>query len=360
MIVSLARIAANRRNALKSSGPKTAEGKARSRANSLKHGLCASVVVEEDLELVRERSLQWFNEVKPQGEVQAWLANRAAILSIRIDRCERMERRARDKKALRAELCWEDDRALEASRLGAMLATRPEEVVEELRRTPQGCDWLIGRWSMLARSADVHRSWTPDQTRLAFDLLGTPPEFREGNRPGEALDLDGRPLHSSDDPAAVARRAIAELVGRREAVDDLDEVDQSLAISDLDDVDDPELKRLRRYESALYRRLRWCLDQVHFQSPDHRHVCPHLQRDWCLIPAPPAEIPPEPVPSPDPTPDPAPEAVPTPSDLEPVESHEPGPRPEVPAVAAARQAKELKKAADRRESRRRKLERLRA
>ena len=170
MIVSLARIAANRKNSLKSTGPKTEERKQRSRANALKHGLCASVVVEEDLALIQERSLYWFNAVKPQDRVQAWLVDRAAILSIRIDRSERMERRARSRKALRTELGWDDDRALQAKRLGAMIASRPEEVVEELRRTPQGCEWLIGRWSMLARSVDLHKSWTPDREKLALGI----------------------------------------------------------------------------------------------------------------------------------------------------------------------------------------------
>ena len=66
----------------------------------------------------------------------------------------------------------------------------PEQVVEELRRTPQGCEWLIGRWAMLARAADAHKEWTPDQGQLAFDLLGTPFSFRKGHRPGESIDLD--------------------------------------------------------------------------------------------------------------------------------------------------------------------------
>jgi len=44
MIVSDARIAANRANALKSTGPRTAEGKERSRCNALKHGMTGAGV----------------------------------------------------------------------------------------------------------------------------------------------------------------------------------------------------------------------------------------------------------------------------------------------------------------------------
>src|SRR3954452_8214074 len=216
MIVSEGRIAANRPNASRSTGPKTEEGKQRSRANALKHGLCASVVVAEDVKLVQQRASEWFDALKPQDEFQSWLVDEVAILSIRIDRCERMERRARDLKAMRAELSWEDDRRLDAVRLGGLLPRRPDEVVEELRRTPQGCEWLMARWAMLARTADVKGSWTPEQSRMAFDLLGTPAEFREGHEPGASIDLEGRLIASVDDPAAVARREIAALKERRE------------------------------------------------------------------------------------------------------------------------------------------------
>jgi hypothetical protein len=42
---SLKQIAANRRNALKSTGPSTEEGKARSRCNAVRHGLTAETVI---------------------------------------------------------------------------------------------------------------------------------------------------------------------------------------------------------------------------------------------------------------------------------------------------------------------------
>jgi len=217
MIVSEARLAANKRNARMSTGPRTEGGKRASRSNALKHGLCASVVVAEDPKLVQQRASDWFDALKPQNEFQSWLVDEIAILSIRIDRCERMERRARDVKAMKAELCWEDDRRLDAVKLGGLLPKCPAEVVEELRRTPQGCEWLMTRWAMLAHVADVRKEWTAEQARLAFDLLGTPAEFREGVRPGASLDLEGRVVESADDPAAVARREIDALRQRRGA-----------------------------------------------------------------------------------------------------------------------------------------------
>jgi hypothetical protein len=44
-MTSLRRIAANRSNASKSTGPRTEEGKQRSRGNAVRHGLTAEIVI---------------------------------------------------------------------------------------------------------------------------------------------------------------------------------------------------------------------------------------------------------------------------------------------------------------------------
>jgi hypothetical protein len=51
-MTSLRQIEANRRNALRSTGPTTEDGKRRSRQNAVRHGLSAETVVEivEDLD----------------------------------------------------------------------------------------------------------------------------------------------------------------------------------------------------------------------------------------------------------------------------------------------------------------------
>jgi hypothetical protein len=276
MIVSQARVDANRRNAQLSTGPRTEEGKNRSRANALKHGLCASAVVPEDPELIRRRSREFHEVMKPQNEVQVWMADHAALYSIRIDHCEKVERHVRDKISLRAELTWDDDRRSEAEVLGRLLAKNPAETFDALRRTPQGCDWLMARWALLAFTADTGKSWSEDQVRLAFDLLGTPAIFRAGQKPGALLDVEGRVVDPADDPAAMARREIAALKERREVVADLDEVDRALASSGFASELDPELRLLRRYESKLFGQLKWCLKQITTQPPD-RSPAPSLR-----------------------------------------------------------------------------------
>ena len=211
---------------------------------------------------------------------------------------------------------------------------------------------------MLAHTADLKGSWTPEQARMAFDLLGTPVEFREGTRPGASLDLDGRMIESADDPAAVARREIAALKERRELVEGMDEAHRALAVADLDDGDDPELRRLRRYESALHRRLRWCLAQLRYESPHHR-AHPGLTRPrWDA----PAVAPSEPIPGPDSeSPKAARPAVPPEAhDLERDAIPALGGIVDLPGVFATRPEEKSERAEPSRASRRRKLERLRA
>lgn len=312
MTMSQARIEASRNNGRKSLGPSSPGGKARSKINAIKHSLCAKTVVIEGEEQVRERTEAFIEEFGAEGDFALWVAGQAALASLRIERCQLMERGVRAKASIRAELCWGDDARLEAARLGQSIAKGGDSVVEKLRRTPQGCDWLIGRWALLAHAAEVKKGWTSkkgwtaEQTALAFDLLATPPEFREGLNPGASVDPSGRVLDSAEDPATLARRMVDELLARRDMLAEIDEARQALAEADLDDEVDPELKRVRRYEASLQRRLRWCLDQLANPSePEGSTPSPRAKAEPAIPDAPPPEPMPMMVPEPQPEPQPA-------------------------------------------------------
>jgi hypothetical protein len=100
-----AQILANRSNAQKSTGPRTAEGKAAVAQNAVKHGLAArSVVVSgEDpgeFEFYRERML---DELDPVGEMEFSLAERIVGLSWRLKRAEKLQAAAFDSLYARQE-----------------------------------------------------------------------------------------------------------------------------------------------------------------------------------------------------------------------------------------------------------------
>lgn len=83
-----AQIIANRRNALKSTGPTTTEGKAIVSQNAVKHGLTAGKTVissenQADFDLYRDRMLA---ELTPDSPVQTMLAERIVSLSWRLRR----------------------------------------------------------------------------------------------------------------------------------------------------------------------------------------------------------------------------------------------------------------------------------
>ena len=241
-----ARRAVNRLNAQKSTGPATAEGKARSRRNALKHGLTAVVVDPAGA-----------GSVACHGADPAatdWMADQVARVQGQIVRAQRIEGKLRDEAAWRAGSLWETDRRVAAEELGADLGRAPGRTVARLRRTPQGCDWLIERWEILARAAAVGQAWSEDQVRLAFDLLGTPGEGRVGLPTAAEAEADGGRLIGE-----LAQAALLDLAAQRAVVAEADEVEQALAIADCRDTPTPELARLRRYELALVRRLQWLL-----------------------------------------------------------------------------------------------------
>jgi hypothetical protein len=238
----------------------TSDVRSRSRAEALRLALLGAEAMPDEAQVVAVRAGRWADVLQPKDDFQSWLVGQVAELSGRVDRCQQSERRLRERASLRAEVCWDADRKREAEAIGGKLADRPVESVDRLRGTAAGCDWLIRRWALLARAADQD-AWTAEQSRLAFDLLATPEEFRTGP-PGQGIDDQGRVIHQVEEAAAIARRQIADLRDRRDRLADLDEVDRALVIAGLFDDSSPEIRRLQRYEASLHRRIGWCLAQL--------------------------------------------------------------------------------------------------
>ena len=79
---------ANRRNALKSTGPKSTKGKARASLNALKHGLLAKDIVlpsedEQEFEGLRRALI---TELRPEGSLEEQIAERIVACLWRLRR----------------------------------------------------------------------------------------------------------------------------------------------------------------------------------------------------------------------------------------------------------------------------------
>src|SRR5207302_9268114 len=80
----------SRQNGKKSRGPVTDAGKAISRQNAIRHGLCATILAlpNEDPELLRARTDAWHDYYKPQSPAAYHYLNecvRATVLADRVD-----------------------------------------------------------------------------------------------------------------------------------------------------------------------------------------------------------------------------------------------------------------------------------
>ena len=84
---------ANRRNALRSTGPKTPEGKAAVRLNAIKHGLLSreTLLPGEDEEALRELGERLRDELQPAGELENLLVDRIVASYWRLSRLGRVE-----------------------------------------------------------------------------------------------------------------------------------------------------------------------------------------------------------------------------------------------------------------------------
>jgi hypothetical protein len=92
-MTSFRQIEANRRNAIRSTGPNTEEGKRRSRRNAARHGLCAETVIEviEDIEDYRAFEVAVIADYDAQTVVERELVLRLASLLWRLRRATAIE-----------------------------------------------------------------------------------------------------------------------------------------------------------------------------------------------------------------------------------------------------------------------------
>jgi len=205
MSCSLAQMEANKKNATRSTGPKTPEGKLKSRANSLKHGLTGAGIVlpHEDVEAIDARFETIAAEMKPRTELARQLVSRIALLTVKLDRSAEHEARSIAHKMRQAEAKFEDARLAEMENYYSWIAAEPATNARRLRTSPEGVQRL--RSVLVDLRADLahpegHR-WDWQRCEQLHHMLGLRPcdvPFSRARVLSDAIDGNFRNLNQSD------------------------------------------------------------------------------------------------------------------------------------------------------------------
>ncbi len=178
--VSPRKIAANRQNAQRSTGPRTPEGKRRVRWNALQHGVLAAQVLldpgesPESLEQFRRLLAQLRRDRRPRGALENMLVEKIAVCHWRLGRLLRSEagtiRSGLDAAERRRQRNQERD--LESTLAAA--AAGQATAHQELQQTSWGLNLLL---SLLGRAQDElceNPQLPPDSLKMLRACFGNP------------------------------------------------------------------------------------------------------------------------------------------------------------------------------------------
>ena len=277
MATSPARRAANRKNATKSTGPRTADGKLKSRGNALKHGLRSETLdmtPEDEAKVARQ-----FDALAAcldlRDEQDRVMCLKASVAAIKLERCIAHEFATVAMNVRNAISDYDEERHAEVRRIANGFGDDPAGARRRLMRTNEGVDFLIDRWKDMREALEQTGEFSHDDLLRVDYLQGRrhdAPGISKMKALGEATRGDFS--HSEFDPAGDLRKmnalkesstiALDKLLG--EQVEKLEKhrktLDHEAAARDRAEapiralVDlSPRAVLYRRYESAASREL---------------------------------------------------------------------------------------------------------
>ena len=164
----------NRENARKSTGPKTARGKANSRKNAMKHGLRSEVLAlpHEDPAIIAERATSWIDYYQPQSPAAQHLVNECVQATILSDRVNRYHHFALSGQIRDARKAWLNQSEDEVKKRYDLMGYDPAEAVRLLKRSGLGVRSLISRWEGFRKRFHADGCLNGEDCDQAISLLG--------------------------------------------------------------------------------------------------------------------------------------------------------------------------------------------
>ncbi len=220
----------NRANALKSTGPKTAEGKAKASMNARKHGMRSKreSIFSDTSYRYEERLRKWMAHFDAQDDAQEFLVATNVSLSFDIERAGRadaanFERAVEESPAKELAEVHETGRQLFYDPCGATAIhgvepalagkvttsgngpngepyTKPGELVRKLESSATGCCWMLAEWARLRKRAEKNY-WSGADRLRAVRLLGRQPIDAIDDRRVATIYIASNCIKSFGEPA---------------------------------------------------------------------------------------------------------------------------------------------------------------
>src|SRR5712671_3612136 len=175
---SPAQLAANRRNAKLSTGPRSDQGKAVSRLNGVTHGMACKLPVVlpgEDPEEFLGEVDRWERQLGAATDAERAQVEAAVSTRWRMRRARDAEATAVAEAIAGLEEGYDDRRAAEVRATIPLLPQDPDGAVRQLRSSTAGCDWLLMQWGLMDARLKTHRSFEASQRGFAIQLTGRLP-----------------------------------------------------------------------------------------------------------------------------------------------------------------------------------------
>jgi hypothetical protein len=176
----------NRRNAAKSTGPKTPEGKSRASMNAFKHGMRGQKLElpDEPAGWIEGLAQEWTEHYQPASPGRRALIDRAVMATVHHERSKRYLAATLGAQVHTAEVKYRDQQADVRDHYVGLLEADPGAALKGLQRSAAGCRWLIRAWEGLNDVLAREGWWVPSQLHLAIRLLGRKAEFLNRDEAG--------------------------------------------------------------------------------------------------------------------------------------------------------------------------------